>query len=518
MPTLGELQLAIFPTAARLAPPAAEPLEAPVAWVRVMKARTPAFDALEPGDLAIVPEAALELLTAEVEAADALAGLVRAAGACALLLVGLGEGSGPGPASTAVAGQAGAMGLPVLRLAGGDTERLERAVIGYLVNARAELDVQASALERDLERLALTGAGPDALAGAIASFVGRAVALESAAGEVLAVHAPPRPPTAARAAARYLADPHAVALRAPLAGTTAVVLLGPEPVTELERTIARRVGPLLALALGQVAPAVARQRVRRPEGFPAAGPPWVVLMARQGGSGEADTRESRDMLRARVRRLAGARHLQLRGDVDSLELRLVAAASPDDPLALRLAERVATVASRLVAVSQPFAAPEARAVAEAGRAGHARCGERPAGAARPTGAARRARRSAGRLPAPEQPAQPARRLHPGAAPAGAAARWSCKPAWSTAGHAAGRPGAAGARGRRDEPGHPPQHTDLPAADPRAPHRLAARRRGPAARASRRPSISAKRLKAAWLDRRRDGLTALRADYTPAIWA
>jgi hypothetical protein len=365
VPTLGELQQAIFPTAARLAPPGAEPLEASVAWVRVMKARTPAFDALEPGDLAIVPEAALELLTAEVEAADALAGLVRAAGACALLLVGPGDGSGPGPASAAVAGQASAMGLPVLRLAGGDTERLERAVIGYLVNARAELDVQASALERDLERLALTGAGPDALAGAIATFVGRAVALEGAAGEVLAVHAPPRPPTAARAAARYLADPHAVALRAPLAGATALVLLGPEPVTELERTIARRVGPLLALAVGHVAPAVSRPRVRRPEGFPAAGPPWVVLMARQGGSGEADAREAREALRARVRRLAGARHLQLRGDVDSLELRLVAAASPDDPLALRLAERIATVASRLVAVSQPFAAPEARAVAEA---------------------------------------------------------------------------------------------------------------------------------------------------------
>jgi len=364
VPTLGELQLAIFPTAVRLAPPGPEPFAAPVAWVRVMKARTPAFDALEPGDLAIVPEAALELLTAEVEAADALAALVRAAGACALLLVGPGEGSDAGRAATAVAGEAIATGLPVLRLAGGDAERLERAVIGYLVNARAELDRQAGALEADLERLALTGAGPEALAGAVATFVGRAVALEGTAGEVLAVHAPPRPPTAARAAARYLADPRAVALRAPLAGATALVLLGPEPVSELERTIARRVGPLLALALGHVAPAVARQRARRPEGFPAAGPPWVVLMARQGGSDEADTREAREALRARVRRLAGPRHLQLRGDIDSLELRLVAAPSPDDRRALLLAARVAAAADRLVAVSEPFAAPEARALAE----------------------------------------------------------------------------------------------------------------------------------------------------------
>ena len=97
VPTLGELQLAIFPTAVRLAPPDPEPLTAPVAWVRVMKARTPAFDALEPGDLAIVPEAALDLLTAEVEAGDALAALVRAAGACALLLVGAAGGIGGGP-------------------------------------------------------------------------------------------------------------------------------------------------------------------------------------------------------------------------------------------------------------------------------------------------------------------------------------------------------------------------------------------------------------------------------------
>ncbi|HXX60206.1 MAG TPA: helix-turn-helix domain-containing protein [Candidatus Sulfotelmatobacter sp.] len=364
MPTLGDVQLAVFPTALRLAPPGPARLDAPVAWVRVMKARTPAFDALEPGDLAIVPEAALELLRAEVEAGDALAARVRGAGACALLLLGPGEGSEPGPAAVGVAGEAGAMGLPVLRLAAGDAERLERAVIGYLVNARAELDRQAAALEADLERLALTGAGPDALAGAVATFVGRAVALEGAAGEVLAVHAPPRPPTASRAAARYLADPRAVALRAPLAGGTALVLLGPEPITELERTIARRVAALMALALGHVAPA-ARPRARRPEGFPAAGPPWVVLMARQGGLGEADTREAREALRGRVRRLVGARQLQLRGDADSLELRLVAAAPPDDPLALRLAERVAAVAGRPVAVSQPFGAPEARATAEA---------------------------------------------------------------------------------------------------------------------------------------------------------
>ena len=109
-----------------------------------MKARTPAFDALEPGDLAIVPEAALDLL-------DGGGGGGRRPGRTgarrrrlrAPAGRGPGEGSEAGPAAAAVAGEASAMGLPVLRLAGGDTERLERAVIGYLVNARAELDRQA---------------------------------------------------------------------------------------------------------------------------------------------------------------------------------------------------------------------------------------------------------------------------------------------------------------------------------------------------------------------------------------
>ena len=34
----------------------------PIAWIRVMRARVPAFDALEPGDLAIVPAAALAVV------------------------------------------------------------------------------------------------------------------------------------------------------------------------------------------------------------------------------------------------------------------------------------------------------------------------------------------------------------------------------------------------------------------------------------------------------------------------
>jgi hypothetical protein len=202
VPTLGDVHRAVFPTAVRLAPPGHEPLLAAVAWVRVMKSRTPAFDALERGDLAIVPEAALDLLAAEVEEPAAMAAIVRSAGVCGLLLVGARDEAEPSEHGRAVAAEASATGLPVLRLPGGDVERLERGIIGYLVNAHAELDRQAGALEVDLEQLALTGAGPDAFAAAVATFVGRAVALEGTSGEVLAVHAPPRrrPPRAPRRA------------------------------------------------------------------------------------------------------------------------------------------------------------------------------------------------------------------------------------------------------------------------------------------------------------------------------
>ena len=54
----------------------------------------------------------------------------------------------------------------------------------------AELDRQAALLEARLERLALEGGGPAALVAAVATFLGRAVALEGRRGDALAVHAP----------------------------------------------------------------------------------------------------------------------------------------------------------------------------------------------------------------------------------------------------------------------------------------------------------------------------------------
>src|SRR5213593_4700256 len=64
MASLHDLHRALFPTArpigaAELSP---ERGEREVGWVRVLKSRVPAFDALETGDLAIIPGPALAVV------------------------------------------------------------------------------------------------------------------------------------------------------------------------------------------------------------------------------------------------------------------------------------------------------------------------------------------------------------------------------------------------------------------------------------------------------------------------
>jgi hypothetical protein len=100
-----------------------------------------------------------------------------------------------GALADALAKDLGRVGIPVLRLAHGDVGELERSIIGYLLTQGAELERQAAALEHRLDRVALDGGGPTALVAAIATFFGRAVALEGRRGDALAVHAPTEIPT-----------------------------------------------------------------------------------------------------------------------------------------------------------------------------------------------------------------------------------------------------------------------------------------------------------------------------------
>jgi hypothetical protein len=352
----------------------------------------PAFDALEPGDVAIVPAAALTVVAPGAEETATLIDALAVAGVAGILVV---EGEGGATAVAAMGAAAVAAGLAVLRVPRTDVNGLERSVIGFLVNRRAEIEHQAGLLEATLEEVALRAGDVSALIAAVAGFLGRAVALEGPRGEVLAVHAPDNAPGAATAASAYLAGSRVAALRIPLpapvpsgrepgadepAGVRAsagrLALLGDRPAGELERVAGARVGRLLALELGRADAVRRAQDASRREALPADGPPWVMLMARQvprdgAWAGGADASvEAREEIRTRLRALAPVRRLALRGDAQSIELRLVLAARDGreggvGPDTLALAGRIASLLARPVAMSRPFAEAAGRPAAEA---------------------------------------------------------------------------------------------------------------------------------------------------------
>ena len=339
-------------------------------WVRVLKARVPAFDALERGDLAIVPAASLAVVAPARPQIDDLAAAFALAGVPAVVLV---EGDGGNEALDALGVAGLAAGVTMLRHPRADPIALERSVIGYLVNRRAEVDHRAADLEAELTRLALLGHGLDGLAAAIGVFLGRAVVVEGRRGDALAVHAPAEVPAAAGAYAAWLGRPASAALRVPIpagAGEPGIagslVLLGDEPPTELDRAVSERVTPVLALELHRdAAVRLAREEARRGDPLPLDGPPWVVLLARQAAPNGTPDAAARERVRAELAVIMPPRRATLRGTPESVELRLVVAAPPDDPAGTLLAERVAGYLGRTVAVSRPFGEPGGRPAAEA---------------------------------------------------------------------------------------------------------------------------------------------------------
>src|SRR4051794_22791542 len=154
MATLDALRAAVLPGARWLAagpdvaPSTATSLD--LGWVRLLRSRVPAFDALEPRDLAIVPRAAIRAIAPE---ADEIVAVVHAwvdTGIGGVVLVGDDVGvDGP------ILAVAAAAGLPVLDAGTEDAGALERSTIGFLVNDRAELERQATILETRLEQVAL---------------------------------------------------------------------------------------------------------------------------------------------------------------------------------------------------------------------------------------------------------------------------------------------------------------------------------------------------------------------------
>jgi purine catabolism regulator len=380
MATLAELRTSLLPAAVAAGPVPGAAAAREIAWVRVLRSRVPALDALEEGDVVVASAAVSGVIAGSAEDAGALADAL-AARAAALLVTGQDvEGR-----SSSLVSAASARGIPVLRLPDADAAALERSVIAWLVNRRAALEGQAAALERQLEVLALGGADLVTLVAAFGAFLGRAAVLEGRRGDALAVHAPAEIPAAAAAASRFLATGSGVALRValPLASPDpsrrpdlarygepalrgSLLLLGDAPIGDLERTATDRAAALMALELSRDAAVHrARETARRSEALPADGPPWVVLVARQVGREDVEEAEQREAFRAELRMLAPNRRLTLRGDSESLEFRLVAVADADDPQGLAIAGRVADFLRRSVAVSRPFADAGGRPAAEA---------------------------------------------------------------------------------------------------------------------------------------------------------
>ncbi len=370
MASLRDVHDAIFPSARPNRPIDPDDTTLEISWVRVMKARVPAFDALESGDLAIVPSSSLSVVAPGTEGAANLVEAFARARVPALLLV---EGEAEDGAFDALEAAADRAGLIAFRIARADPVQLERSVIGFLVNRRAELDHRAADLEGQLARLALLGRGLDILAAAIGSFFGRAVVIEGRRGDPLAVHVPAELPEAATAVTRYLARPSAAPLRVSIpappgesGASGRLVILGDEPATEFERIAADRIAALLALELARdFAVRQARDDARRGDPLPLDGPPWVVLLARQALAEGADDVAAREETRGELRLLASQRKLLLRGTSESLELRMVAAAAADDPEGLLIADRLAGFLHRTVSLSRPFAEPGGRPAAEA---------------------------------------------------------------------------------------------------------------------------------------------------------
>lgn len=356
MPTVEQVWRAVFPAARSVG--AEGSLERQVAWVRVLKARTPAFDALEADDLAIVPASALANLAGLAVDPGFVVDAVAGARGSGVVVV----GDPSEAAASAVLAGATDRRLAALALTEGDVNALERSAIGFVVNARAELDARAAVLELELERAALAGGGVQELAAVISAFFARPVAIEADDGSVLAAHTGAESAEAAPAVSGYLRRRRGAAMRVGLPVGGALVLLGTAPVSELERIASARVAPFLALSLagpGRVRPG------RGGERMPSDGPPWVVIVARQVLPSSDATLIEREDLRASVRQLAPARRLTLRGDASSLELRAVAATEAADPAGLDLAARMSRRLARPVAVSKAFDQQAERAGHEA---------------------------------------------------------------------------------------------------------------------------------------------------------
>ena len=288
--TLHDLHRALFPIARPVG--AAGTLDRSAASGRSVgprpQARVPAFDALESGDLAIIPGPALAVVAPGPTQIDDLAVALARARVPAVAprrgrrrattpLEALGEAATDGRADRAAPGPP--TRSPSSGASSASSSTAEPSWTGAQPTSRpsspgSRCSVAGWTCRR--RRSGRSWAGPSS------SRAAAATRSPSMPRPICRRRRRPSPATspARRAPARCGSTSRHRPARPGAGGR--LILLGDEPPNELERIAADRIAALLALELARdAAVRQAREETRRGDPLPADGPPWVVMLARQ---------------------------------------------------------------------------------------------------------------------------------------------------------------------------------------------------------------------------------------------
>ena len=154
-------------------------LDRRVEWAMTLRTRSPAFEAIKGGEIALVPVASIRLLDERLDLADVMTGLAEKGGVAVAVV---------GDASPASLGVAERLIMPLLRLPDGvHVGEVQQAVVRHIVEQRTFLHEQAQVLQMELMQLALGGAGTDAIVARLGEVTGRAVAWHDATGRLRSV-------------------------------------------------------------------------------------------------------------------------------------------------------------------------------------------------------------------------------------------------------------------------------------------------------------------------------------------
>jgi PucR family transcriptional regulator, purine catabolism regulatory protein len=154
-------------------------LERRVEWATTLRTRSPAFETIKGGEMALVPVASIRLLDERLDLADVMTGLAEKGGVAVAVV---------GDASPGSLGVAERRHMPLLRLPDGvHVTEIQQSVVRFIVEQRTVLHERGQLLQMELMQLALGGAGADAIVARLGEVTGRVVAWHDAAGRLRSV-------------------------------------------------------------------------------------------------------------------------------------------------------------------------------------------------------------------------------------------------------------------------------------------------------------------------------------------